>query len=62
MTNEKVYAIMGYIPQSLPSNGKKENSMKKTYETPEIEVILVKNEDILTGSNDLEDLENPFAL
>ena len=36
--------------------------MKKTYETPEIEVILVKNEDILTGSNDLEDLENPFAL
>ena len=36
--------------------------MKKHYDPPEIEVILVKNEDILTGSNDLEDLENPFAL
>ena len=41
---------------------KKETPMKKHYDPPEIEVILVKNEDILTGSNDLEDLENPFAL
>ena len=57
-----MYAIMSYVPQSLPSNGKKENSMKKHYDPPEIEVILVKTEDILTGSNDLEDLENPFAL
>ena len=36
--------------------------MKKHYTPPEIEILLAKNEDILTGSNDLEDLENPFEL
>ena len=36
--------------------------MKKRYDPPEIEVILVKTDDILTGSNDLEDEDNPFAL
>lgn len=36
--------------------------MKKFYESPEIEVLTVKCEDILTYSNDLEDEENPFAL
>lgn len=36
--------------------------MKKIYAPPEIEILLVKTDDILTGSNDLEDLENPFEL
>ena len=36
--------------------------MKKQYTPPQIELLAVRHEDILTGSNDLEDEDNPFAL
>ena len=36
--------------------------MKKRYTPPEIELLAVRLNDILTGSNDLEDEDNPFAL
>ena len=36
--------------------------MKKRYTPPEIELLAVRLDNILTASNDLEDEDNPFAL
>ena len=34
--------------------------MKKAYEAAEVALIVLEKMDILTGSNDTEDQENPF--
>ena len=31
--------------------------MKKTYETPELDIVLINNEDVVTASTDREDNE-----